>query len=171
MRRSEREAEVLSVFRGVLAGARGAAAEALTGLAVGIGLTPPERTTVVQELAQACALERRFSSVLWVLSSDMSVVRAGLARLRAFVLLPGGTLLLVARKRAPALQQLRALLDGASAPRARLEPLCNGVLLAGLLSPRVHEGVPGWLLVSAALSPTPDPLDAFFQQPADLHGR
>jgi hypothetical protein len=165
MRRSERDAELARVFRGVLASACGAAAQAHAGLLIGPGLPPIEGTQAVQDLAQACALGRRFSSVLWLLSSDTNVVRPGLTRVCSELLLPGGTLLLVAPTRAPALQQVRALLAGSSAPRAHLAPLCNGVLLAGLLSPRVHHEVAGRLLVSAALSPTPDRLDAFFQQP------
>ena len=182
MRRSERDAALASVFRRVLAGACGAAAEAGIGLAIGLGISAPERASAVPDLSQACALKRRFSSVLWVLSWDAaslgaheelraSTVCAGLSRLRRDVLLPGATLLLVARKRAPALQQLRALLTGASVQRVHLQPLCNGVLSAGLLSPRVHDELPGWLLVSAALSPSPDALDAFFQQPREADVR
>jgi hypothetical protein len=171
MRRSERDAVVASSFGAVLGKARGAAAQARAGLVVGSGLAAPEGTTAVPDLAQASLLGRRFSSVLWVLTSDLSALGTGLARVRGALLLPGGTLLLVAPKRAPALHQLRALLAGDSAPRASLTQLCNGLLLGGFLSPRVHDGLPGWLLVSAALAATPDPLDAFFQQPGAVDGR
>lgn len=172
MRRSERDAALASVFRSVLAGARGAAAEAGVSLAIGSRVTPPDCTSAAPDLSHACALTQRFSGVLWVLPSDpaslrsrAATVRAGLVRLRGEVMLPGGTLLLVARERAPALQQLRGLLAGESVQRARLPALCNAVLAAGLLSPRVHGEIPGWLLVSAALSSTREPLDVFFEQP------
>jgi hypothetical protein len=133
-------------------------------LALGVELTLGGRSvTQLEEPAQTLTSAARYDAVLWRLSSDTSQVRAGLAVLRG-ALSPGAVVLLAAPRRAPAMSQLRSVLAGESSPRARLEPLCDALLLSGLLGPRVHQGLPGWLLVTAELARSVDPLDAFFEQ-------
>ncbi|MDB4989660.1 MAG: hypothetical protein JWN04_4838 [Myxococcaceae bacterium] len=151
MRQSEREARI----QGLASKLFGVAGEVLT---VGTG-------SAAGQPALGWRAERRYQAALWRLSSDTASLRLGLAIVRS-ALLPGAAVLLVAPKRASLVAQLKAIFGGERAPRARLEPLCDALLLSGFLAPRVHDLVPGWLLVSAVLAPASDPLDAFFEQPS-----
>ncbi|MDB4971738.1 MAG: hypothetical protein JWN48_79 [Myxococcaceae bacterium] len=156
MRQSELEARIQQLAGTLFKGAR----EVLT---LGAG-------SAVGEPSASWAHPQRFDAALWRLSSDTSQVRAGLTILRG-ALTAGASVLLAAPRRAPAFHQLKAALSGEQAPRARLEPLCGALLLVGFLEPRVHDAVPGHLLVSAHLPSMLDPLDAFFAQPAETAGR
>jgi hypothetical protein len=158
MRQSERDARIAAV-----AEARFGSARHVLAIGSSTQLDGRERTQV-DSLASALTSPGRFDALLWQLASDTSAVRTGLAGLRA-QLSPSAALLLIAPKRAPLFGQLRAALAGETPKRASLPPLCGALLRSGFLSPRVHDDVPGWLLVSARLAPAADPLDAFFEQP------
>lgn len=122
---------------------------------------------VVDEPAQALTLRRQFGALLYRLPADITAprLRAALVSLRP-ALVDGAVVLLAADKRAPALDQLRAVFAREPVPRARLDALCEAVLLAGWVMPRVHdEPSSSWLLVSAALPTEPSALDVFFTQP------
>jgi hypothetical protein len=123
---------------------------------------------VVDEPTQALALRRKFGALVYRLPADIAAgqLRAALVSLRP-ALADGAVVLLAAEKRAPALDQLRAVFAHKPLPRARLAALCEAVLLSGLVAPRSHDEAAGsWLLVSAATPMYPSPLDAFFTQPA-----
>ena len=155
MRQSEREARLGALCERLFAGAE--------RLELGAG-------SAAGEPGPSWQPSRRYGAALWRLSSDTSGVRAGLAIVRR-ALTPGARLLLLAPRRAPLLRQLRGALGGEQAPRAHLEPLCEGLLLAGFHEPRVHELFADAWTVSGQLASAIDPLDAFFEQPASSPGR
>jgi len=173
MRRSELDPKLTELALRLFATAP---AVLLVGVAAGLG---EREVVVVDEPAELLAgehgarHERRFAGLLYRLPADITVarLRAGLVALRP-ALADGAVVLLAAEKRAPALDQLRAVLAREPVPRARLDALCEAVLLSGLVMPRVYEGVAAsWLLVSAAVPTQPLELDAFFAQPADSTSR
>jgi len=158
MRRSELDPKLLPLVQTLFAAARQV-------LAIGVTATlPSHEVTVVEDVDSALALGGAFDAGLWRLGSDTAQARAGLTSLRN-ALVPGAPLFLIADKRAPALDQLRAVLARGPLPRARLETLCEAALLAGLSAPRVHDVSPRWLLVSVELPSKHTSLDAFFEQP------
>jgi hypothetical protein len=162
MRRSELDPKLSALAQRLFADARDV-------LLVGVSASLGEReVVVVDEPGQALVQARRFAALLYRLPADTTVtrLRAGLVALRP-ALADGAVVLLAAEKRAPALDQLRAVLAREPVPRARLDSLCEAVLLSGLGTPRVYEGVASsWLLLSAAVPVQPSELDAFFAQPA-----
>jgi hypothetical protein len=158
MRRSELDPKLVPLLGALFAGAQQV-------LAIGVTASlPGQDVSVVEDVDSALSLGGAFEAAVWRLSSDTSPVRTGLTVLRS-VLAPGARLLLVADRRAPTLDQLRAVLARAPVPRARLESLCEAALLAGLTAPRVHDLGPRWLLLSTSLPHDRTPLDVFFEQP------
>lgn len=161
MRRSELDAKLTGLALTLFAGARDVL---LVGATASLG---EREVVVIDEPTQAGELARRFAALLYRLPADTTVarLRAGLVSLRPS-LAAGAVVLLAAEKRAPVLDQLRAVLAREHVPRARLDSLCEAALLSGLVSPRLHEGVANhWLVVSAAVPAQPTQLDAFFAQP------
>ncbi|MEY4513461.1 MAG: hypothetical protein RLZZ450_5583 [Pseudomonadota bacterium] len=162
MRRSELDPKLSELAQRLFVGSRDVLAIGITG---GLG---DRDVFVVDEPAQALALRRQFGALLYRLPADVTAarLRAALVALRP-ALVDGAVILLAADKRAPALDQLRAVFAREPLPRARLDALCEALLLSGLSAPRQHEEpTSGWLLVSAAVPAEPCALDAFFSQPA-----
>jgi len=161
MRRSELDPKLSELAQRLFESARDVLAVAITG-ALG-----DRDVFVVDEPSQALALRRQFGALLYRLPADITAqrLRAALVSLRP-ALVDGAVILLAADKRAPALDQLRAVFAREPVPRARLDALCEAVLLSGLVLPRVHdEPASSWLLVSASLPADPCALDVFFSQP------
>jgi hypothetical protein len=160
MRRSELDPKIAQLAQTLFADAREV-------LAIGFDASLSERrVTTIDDPNEVFALGRPFEAALFRLSAaDTASARAALVAVRS-VLGAGAPVLLAAEKRAPALDQLRAVFAREPVPRARLEALCEAALLSGLVAPRVHESASGWLLVAAHVPAIATALDGFFAQPA-----
>lgn len=176
MRRSELDPRLVELATRLFVGARDVLAVSLYGSraeAPNASTDAPLRglhVTRADDTEQLRSFPRRHDAALWRLGADTSVARAGTSAIRK-VLLPGAPVLLAVEKRPPALDQLRAVFTREPLPRASLESLCEALLLSGFAAPRVHDVLPGWLLVSARLPATLCALDDFFEQPAHPNTR
>lgn len=148
-RRSELDARLATKLTPLLSDA--------AGLVVGAELRGIKSVASLDELA----LGERFTVLLWLVAGEP---REGLTRLRG-VLAPAATLWLASPRSAAPWRRLRARVRGERLHHPTLEELCNGLLLAGFTTPRVHPEVAPFRLLSASMPSARDPLDAFFEQP------
>jgi hypothetical protein len=119
-------------------------------------------TSEVATLAELPEEAERFDAIVWL-------VRAGLdgafARLRR-LLRPSGRLVVWVEPTGMAAQVWSALSRAPARTSVALEDVCEALVLAGLLTPRVIGRGPRGFAVCGTMPAHPDTLDALFEQPA-----